>query len=115
MSRKKAQQEQKNNQQPEEKQTKLENYSELKNQITTIEQMLSESSNTRIACIVIGTGNYIERYGTEEEMKSLNSDYEEAKNECSQYHVIYDQIADFVAEPELALVKQKLLQTGNML
>ena len=97
----------------EKKQTEI--YSKIRNQIITIEQILSKSSNIRIACLVVGTGNYIEEYGTEEELKSLSKNYEETKDECFQYHIIYSQVTNLIAEPELASVKQKLSQTGDIL
>ena len=92
-----------------------ESHSELENQIAIIGQILSESSDIRVACLIVGVGNYIEKYGTQEEMKSLSNNYEKTKNDCFNYSIVYNQIANFVAEPELASVKQKLSQAGDKL
>ncbi len=87
----------------------------IKSQIEEIEQILLESSNIRIACLVVGVGNYLEKHGMEEEKIDLSKDYEKTKDECSQYYSIYNQIIGLVAEPELSSVKEKLSQVEETL
>jgi len=88
----------------------------LEKQIVIIEQLLSESDDIGGDCLALGTWNNprCRSIGTLAFWGDENKKTQCIKN-CRRYRPIYNEIINFVAEPELFSVKQKLSQVGDVL